>query len=45
MLKLTIALNQKGYADDDIKNILGANLQAIFNKISPREQGRMRRPF
>jgi len=44
MLNLTIALNQKGYKDREIKNILGENFQSIFNKISP-PQRRMRRPF
>ena len=45
MLNLTIALHQKGYRDNEIKDILGNNLQAIFNKINPSEQRRMRRPF
>ncbi|UCE07087.1 MAG: M20/M25/M40 family metallo-hydrolase [bacterium] len=45
MLNLTIALNQKGYEDREIKNILGENFQTIFEKISPRDQRRMRRPF
>jgi microsomal dipeptidase-like Zn-dependent dipeptidase len=45
LLNLTIALNQKGYGDRDIRNILGENLQTIFNKINPRDQRQMRRPF
>ncbi len=45
MLNLTIVLNQKGYKDDEIKDILGENFQTIFNKINPRDQRRMRRPF
>jgi microsomal dipeptidase-like Zn-dependent dipeptidase len=45
MLNLTIALNQKGYKKDEIKDILGANFQTIFDKINPRDQRRMRRPF
>ncbi|MDZ7319420.1 MAG: M28 family peptidase, partial [candidate division KSB1 bacterium] len=45
MYHLTIALHQKSYADQDIKNILGENLQSIFNKINPREQRQMRRAF
>lgn len=45
MLNLTIALHQKGYRDNEIKDILGNNLQAIFSKINPSEQRRMRRPF
>lgn len=45
ILNLTISLNQKGYKEDEIKDILGANLQAIFDKINPRDQRRMRRPF
>jgi len=44
MLNLTIALNQKGYNDREIKNILGENFQTIFNEISPPPR-RMRRPF
>jgi microsomal dipeptidase-like Zn-dependent dipeptidase len=45
MLNLTIELNQKGYQADEIKDILGANFQTIFDKINPRDQRRMRRPF
>jgi microsomal dipeptidase-like Zn-dependent dipeptidase len=45
MLNLTIALNQKDYKDDEIKNILGENFQSIFNKVNPPERRRMRRPF
>ncbi len=45
MLNLTIALNQKGYEDRDIRNMLGENLQAIFNKINPRDPRQTRRPF
>ncbi len=45
MLNLTIALHQKGYGDQDIRNILGENLQSILNKINPREPRQMRRPF
>ena len=45
ILNLTIALNQKGYKEDEIKNILGGNFQAIFNKINPRDRRQMRRPF
>lgn len=45
MYDLTMALHQKGYRDQDIKNILGENFQRIFNKINPREQRQMRRAF
>lgn len=45
MLNLTIALNQKGYQEAEIKDILGANFQTLFDKINPRDQRRMRRPF
>jgi microsomal dipeptidase-like Zn-dependent dipeptidase len=45
MLNLTIALNQKGYQEDEIRDILGGNLRTIFDKINPRDQRRMRRPF
>ncbi len=45
MLNLTIALNQKGYKEQEIKNILGENFQFIFNKINPSDRRRMRRPF
>ncbi|HEX9973420.1 MAG TPA: membrane dipeptidase, partial [bacterium] len=45
MMNLTIALHQQGYHDDEIKNILGNNFQTILNKINPRDQRQMRRPF
>jgi microsomal dipeptidase-like Zn-dependent dipeptidase len=45
MMNLTIALHQQGYKDDEITDILGNNLQSIFNKINPRDQRQMRRPF
>jgi len=45
MLNLTIVLNEKGYKDEEIKDILGANFQTIFDKINPRDRRRMRRPF
>lgn len=45
MMNLTIALHQQGYQDSEIKDILGNNFQTIFNKINPRDQRQMRRPF
>lgn len=45
MLNLTIALHRKGYGDQDIRNILGENIQTVFNKVNPRESRQMRRPF
>lgn|GEM_PF-71433 len=45
MLNLTIVLHRKGYGDQDIKNILGENLQNLMNKINPRDLRQMRRPF
>lgn len=45
MLNLTIALNQKGYKDAEIKNILGQNFQTVFDKVNPPDRRRMRRPF